>query len=75
MDLIDGESLAVDRCIAKANANNFRLIKIEENEFLQNLIFDYGGKCSKNSIWYKIHQYFNENKKHDEISALIEEIS
>ena len=56
-------------------SNNFRLIKIEEIEYLQNLILDYGGNWSKNSIWYKIHQYFNENKKHDEINSLISEIS
>ena len=38
------------------------------------MILDYGGNWSKNSIWYKIHQYFNENKKHDEINSLISEI-
>ena len=75
LGLIDGECVAVDGSIVKAHSNNFRLIKIEEIEFLQNLIFDYGGNWSKNSIWHKIHQYYNENKKHDEISALINEIN
>ena len=51
------------------------MIKIEEIEFLQNLILDYGGNWSKNSIWHKIHQYFNENKKHDKINSLISKIS
>ncbi len=74
LGLIDGECIAVDGSIVKAHSNNFRLIKIEEIEFLQNLILDYGGNWSKNSIWYKIHQYFNENKKHDEINSLISEI-
>ena len=75
LGLIDGECIAVDGSIVKAHSNNFRLIKIEENEYLQSLILDYGGNWSKNSIWYKIHQYFNENKKHDEINSLISEIS
>ena len=30
-----------DGTIVKANSNNFRVIKIEEIEFLQNLIVDY----------------------------------
>ena len=75
LGLIDGECVAVDGSIVKAHSNNFRLIKIEEIEFLQNLIFDYGRNWSKNSIWYKIHQYYNENKKHNEISVLINEIN
>ena len=74
LGLIDGECVAVDGSIVKAHSNNFRLIKIEEIEFLQNLIFEYGRNWIKNSIWYKLHQYFNENKKHDEITSLIEEI-
>ena len=74
LGLIDGECVDVDGSIVKAHCNNFRLIKIEEIEFLQNLIFDYGGNWSKNSIWYKIHQYFNKNKKYDEINDLINEI-
>ena len=74
LGLIDGECVAVDGSIVKAHSNNFRLIKIEEIEFLQNLIFEYGRNWTKNSIWYKLHQYFNENKKHDEITSLIEEI-
>ncbi|WP_198144376.1 hypothetical protein [Methanobrevibacter millerae] len=56
MGLIDGECVAVDGTIVKANSNNFRVIKIEEIEFLQNLILDYGGNWCKNSIWYKIHK-------------------
>ena len=75
LGVIDGECVAVDGSIVKAHSNNFRLIKIEEIEFLQNLIFDYGRNWSKNSIWYKIHQYYNENKKHNEISVLINEIN
>ena len=75
LGLIGGECIAIDGSIVKSHSNNFRLIKIEEIEFLQNLILDYGGNWSKNSIWYKIHQYFNENKKHDEIYSLISEIS
>ena len=75
LGLIDGECVAVDGSIVKAHSNNFRLIKIEEIEFLQNLIFDYGGNWSKNSIWYKIHQHYNENKKHNDISSLISEIN
>ena len=39
------------------------------------MIFDYGGNWSKNSIWYKIHQYYNKNKKHDKIKDLINEIN
>ena len=39
------------------------------------MILDYGENWSKNSIWYKIHQYFNENKKHGDINSLISEIS
>ena len=74
LGLIDGECVAVDGSIVKANANNNRTIKIEEVEFIQNLIFDYGGNWSKNSIWYKMHQYFNENKKQDNIQDLISEI-
>jgi len=74
LGLIDGECIAVDGSIVKAHANNFRLIKIEEIEFLQNLILDYGGNWTKNSIWYKIHKYFNENKKQDSITDLIDEI-
>ena len=50
LGLIDGECVAVDGSIVKANANNFHLIKIEEIEFLQNLIFDYGENWTKNSI-------------------------
>ena len=42
LGLIDGECIAVDGTIVKANSNNFRVIKIEEIEFLQNLILDYG---------------------------------
>ena len=30
---------------------------------------------SKNSIWYKTHQSFNENKKHNGINPLIDEIN
>ena len=48
--LIDGECVAVDESIVKANANNFRLIKIEEIEFLQNLILNYGMDKCKNSV-------------------------
>ena len=42
LGLIDGECIAVDGSIVKAHSNNFRLINIEEIEFLQNLILDYG---------------------------------
>ena len=75
LGLIDGECVAVDGTIVKANSNNFRVIKIEEIEFLQNLIFDYGGNWCKNSIWYKIHKQFNENKKQEDIDDLINEIN
>jgi hypothetical protein len=75
LGLIDGECIAVDGTIVKANSNNFRVIKIEEIEFLQNLILDYGGNWCKNSIWYKIHKYFNENKKQNDINDLINEIN
>ena len=75
LGLIDGECIAVDGTIVKANSNNFRVIKIEEIEFLQNLILDYGGNWCKNSIWHKIHKYFNENKKQDDINDLINEIN
>lgn len=75
MGLIDGECVAVDGSIVKSHANNFHLIKIEEIEFLQSLILGYGGNWSKNSIWYKIHQYYNQNKKNEEISNLISEIN
>ena len=74
LGLIDGECVAVDGSIVKANANNFRLIKIEEIEFLQNLILNYGMDRCKNSIWYKIHKYFNKNKKQEDIDELISEI-
>ena len=47
LGLIDGECIAVDGTIVKAHANNFRLIKIEEIGFLQNLILDYGGNWTK----------------------------
>ena len=47
LGLINGECIAVDGSIVKAHANNFRLIKIEEIEFLQNLILDYGGNWTK----------------------------
>ena len=53
--LIDGECVIVYGIIVKAHDNNFRLIKIEEIEFLQNLIFEYGRNWIKNSIWYKLH--------------------
>ena len=43
LGLIDCECVVVDGGSVKAHANNFRLIKIEEIEFLQNLILDYGG--------------------------------
>ncbi|WP_295614818.1 transposase, partial [uncultured Methanobrevibacter sp.] len=69
------ECVAVDGTIVKANSNNFRVIKIEEIEFLQNLILDYGGNWCKNSIWYKIHKQFNENKKQEDIDDLINEIN
>ncbi len=42
LGLINDECIAVNGSIVKAHANNFRLIKIEEIEFLQNLIFDHG---------------------------------
>ena len=74
LGLIDGECVAVDGSIVKANANNNHTVRIEEVEFIQNLIFDYGGNWSKNSIWYKMHQYFNENKKQEDIQDLINEI-
>lgn len=74
LGLIDGECVAVDGSIVKANANNFRLIKIEEIEFLQNLIFNYGENWTKNSIWHKLHQYYNQNIKQDDINELIDEI-
>ena len=75
LGLIDGECVAVDGTIVKANSNNFRVIKIEEIEFLQNLILDYGGNWCKNSIWYKIHKQFNENKKQEDIDDLINKIN
>ena len=75
LGLIDGECVAVDGSIVKAHANNFRLIKIEEIEFLQNLILDYGGNWCKNSIWHKIHKQFNENKKQEDIDDLINKIN
>ena len=75
LGLIDGECIAVDGTIVKANSNNFCVIKIEEIEFLQNLILDYGVNWCKNSIWYKIHKYFNENKKQKDINDLINEIN
>ena len=75
LGLIDGECVAVDGTIVKANSNNFRVIRINEIEFLQNLILDYSGNWCKNSIWYKIHKYFNENKKQKDISNLINEIN
>ena len=53
-DLIDGECVFNDGTIFKADANKFRLIKIEEIEFIENLIKDYGFDNSKNSIWYKL---------------------
>ena len=40
LDLINGECVAVDGSIVKANANNNRTIRIEEVEFIQNLILD-----------------------------------
>ena len=40
LGLIDGECVAVDGSIVKANANNNRTIRIEEVEFIQNLILD-----------------------------------
>ena len=42
MGLINDECIAVNGSIVKAHANDFRLIKIEEIEFLQNLIFNHG---------------------------------
>ena len=42
---------------------------------MQNLILDYGVNWCKNSIWYKIHKYFNENKKQKDINDLINEIN
>lgn len=47
LGLIDGECVAVDGSVVKANANNYRTIKIEEIEFIQNLIFDYGQNWTK----------------------------
>jgi len=44
LGLIDGECIAVDGSIVKVHSNNF-LIKIEEIEFLQNLIF---------RLWWKL---------------------
>ena len=58
LGLINGECVAVDGSIVKAHANNFRLIKIEEIEFLQNLILDYGGNWTKNSILVENSQIF-----------------
>ena len=74
LGLIDGKCVGVDGSIVKANANNFHLIKIEEIEFLQNLILNYGENWCKNSIWYKIHQHINKNKKQYDIINLIDEI-
>ncbi|WP_198643716.1 hypothetical protein [Methanobrevibacter oralis] len=40
VNLIDGECVAVDGTIVKANASNFRLIRIEEIEFLEGSYFN-----------------------------------
>ena len=40
VNLIDGECVAVDGTIVKTNASNFRLIRIEEIEFLEGSYFN-----------------------------------
>ena len=56
VNLIDGECVAVDGTIVKANASNFRLIRIEEIEFLEgsyfNLMVQIGLK--NNGVWWNV---------------------
>ena len=54
---------------------NLDFIKIEEIEFIENLIKDYGFDNSKNSIWYKLRRYYYNNKEDSEITDLINRIS
>lgn len=74
LGLIDGECVGVDGTILRANANNFRVIHVEEVEFLKDLILEYGENWCKNSTWYKLHQYYNEYKQKSSIIDLIGEI-
>ena len=73
--LIDGDCVAVDGTYFKAYANNFRLIKIEEIEFLEDLIKTHGGNFSKNGIWFKLNKYYLKNSNDEEINDLITEIN
>ena len=75
LGLIDGECVAVDGTIVKSHSNNFRLIKIEEIEFLENIILNYGQNWSKNSTWHKLNRYYNRNKKENSIIDLISKIN
>ena len=75
LGLIDGECVAADGSIVKANANNFRFIKIEEIEFLQNIILNHGINWSKNGICHKLHQYYNKNKEQEQIKELCKNIN
>lgn len=54
VNLIDGECVAVDGTIVKANASNFRLIRIEEIEFLEDIILTYGSNWAKNGVWWNV---------------------
>lgn len=60
VNLIDGECVAVDGTIVKANASNFRLIRIEEIEFLEgsyfNLMVQIGLK--NNGVWWNVKSIF-----------------
>ena len=74
LGLIDGECISVDGTIVKAHANNFHLIRIEEIEYLQELILQYGQNWTKNSIWFKLHNYYNNNEEKPEIPEIINKI-
>ena len=74
LGLIDGECISVDGTIVKAHANNFHLIRIEEIEYLQELILLYGQNWTKNSIWFKLHNYYNNNEEKPEIQEIINKI-
>jgi transposase len=74
LDLIGFNHVAIDGTILKANASNYRVIRIEELNYLENLIKSFIYEENEETILFKIQKYFLMNKLDENNEILIKGI-
>jgi transposase len=74
LDLIGFNHVAIDGTILKANAFNYRLIRIDEIKYLENLIKGFLYEENNETILFKIQKYFLMNELDENNEILIEDI-